>query len=181
MRSRNLPHRASFVFLHNSAGLLFVQQRVAWKETYPTHHDPAPVRPPVRVAALLSLTLTSRPSLTPHGCMQSLFQGGVVGAGESYEENAAREVEEEMGVAGAALTPLFDFFFQDGVTRVWGRAFRTTYDGPLRLQPEEVAGGAWMAMAHAAKLVDQGPVCPDSAAAFREYVKRIAAGEVTPP
>jgi isopentenyldiphosphate isomerase len=44
MRSRNLPHRASFVFLHNSGGLLFVQQRVAWKETYPSHHDPAPVR-----------------------------------------------------------------------------------------------------------------------------------------
>ena len=44
MRAGNLPHRASFVFLHNSAGKLFVQQRVAWKETYPSHHDPAPVR-----------------------------------------------------------------------------------------------------------------------------------------
>jgi isopentenyldiphosphate isomerase len=44
MRARNLPHRASFVFLHNAAGALFVQQRVAWKETYPSHYDPAPVR-----------------------------------------------------------------------------------------------------------------------------------------
>lgn len=44
MRAGNLVHRASFVFVHNSAGELFVQQRVAWKETYPSHHDPAPVR-----------------------------------------------------------------------------------------------------------------------------------------
>lgn len=44
MRARNLIHRASFTFVHNSAGQLFVQRRVAWKETYPSHYDPAPVR-----------------------------------------------------------------------------------------------------------------------------------------
>ncbi len=32
--------------------------------------------------------------------------GGVVLAGESYEESAARELEEELGVADAPLTPL---------------------------------------------------------------------------
>ena len=105
----------------------------------------------------------------------------MVGAGESYEENAAREVEEEMGVVGAALTPLFDFFFQDGVSRVWGRAFRAVHDGPLRLQASEVAGGDWMSLRHAAALVEAGPVCPDSAAAFREYSRRIAAGELAAP
>ena len=44
MRVRNLIHRASFTFVHNSRGQLFVQRRVAWKETYPSHFDPAPVR-----------------------------------------------------------------------------------------------------------------------------------------
>lgn len=105
----------------------------------------------------------------------------MVDAGESYEDNAAREVEEEMGVVGAPLTPLFDFFFEDAVTRVWGRAFRAVYDGPLRLQASEVAGGEWMTMDVAAALVQAGPVCPDSAAAFREYARRIAAGELPPP
>ena len=173
MRSRNLPHRASFIFLHNSAGQLFVQQRVAWKETYPSHHDPAPVRSPAcRRVAATAQRLTR--------CFDAA-QGGVVGADESYEENAAREVEEEMGVVGAPLAPLFDFFFQDGVSRVWGRAFRAVYDGPLRLQASEVAGGAWMTLAEAEALVAAGPVCPDSAAAFREYARRIAAGELPPP
>jgi len=173
MRAGNLPHRASFVFLHNSAGKLFVQQRVAWKETYPSHHDPAPVRRTVfalRSAAGGLLTRRVRP-----------VQGGVVDAGESYEANAEREVEEEMGVSGVPLTPLFDFFFQDGVSRVWGRAFRAVYDGPLRLQASEVAGGTWLELAEVAALVEAGPVCPDSAAAFREYARRIAAGDLALP
>ena len=38
--------------------------------------------------------------------------GGVVGAGESYEENAAREAEEEMGITGVPFEFLFDFFYE---------------------------------------------------------------------
>jgi 8-oxo-dGTP pyrophosphatase MutT (NUDIX family) len=105
----------------------------------------------------------------------------VVGAGESYEENAAREVAEEMGVTGAPLAPLFDFYFADAVTRVWGRAFRCTHDGPLTLQASEVAGGEWMSVADAAARAQAGPCCPDSAAALREYVRRMDAGELARP
>ena len=146
MRSGNLIHRASFVFLFNSSGRLFVQKRVAWKETYASHFDPAP--------------------------------GGVVGAGESYEANAARELEEEMGVPlaiGERAAPLFDFFFEDALTRVWGRAFRCVYDGEIRLQAEEVESGEFMPLADVARLVAQAPVCPDSAAAFARLLELDAA------
>ena len=91
MRARNLPHRASFIFVHNSAGALFVQQRVAWKETYPSHYDPAPVRAARQRACIQRLTRAA--AAVRH-------QGGVVDAGESYEDNAVREVAEEMGVVG---------------------------------------------------------------------------------
>jgi 8-oxo-dGTP pyrophosphatase MutT (NUDIX family) len=64
--------------------------------------------------------------------------GGVVLAGESYEESAVRELEEEMGITGVALEPLFEFWFFERYGGVWGKAFRCTYDGPLRLQAEEV-------------------------------------------
>lgn len=57
-----------------------------------------------------------------------------MGAGESYDDNAAREVEEEMGVKGVPLEPLFKFYFADDVTRCWGKAFRCVYDGPIALQ-----------------------------------------------
>lgn len=64
--------------------------------------------------------------------------GGVMQVGESYEESAAREVGEELGVRGVALRPLFDMWFEDERSAVWGRAFTCVYDGPLELQVEEV-------------------------------------------
>ena len=146
MRARNLPYRASFVLLFRSSGELFVQRRVAWKETYPGHFDCAP--------------------------------GGVVQSGESYEQNAAREMEEEMGVRGTPLTPLFDFWFEDAATRVWGRLFSCVYDGPVTLQASEVESGAWLSLDAAQ---DAAPCCPDSRAALEEYRRPLDAGQLTLP
>jgi len=65
--------------------------------------------------------------------------GGVVQAGESYEVSAVRELAEEMGITGVEMTPQFDFYFEDGAGKVWGRLFRCSWDGPVVPQPEEVA------------------------------------------
>jgi 8-oxo-dGTP pyrophosphatase MutT (NUDIX family) len=65
--------------------------------------------------------------------------GGVVLAGESYEEGAARELGEELGIRGVPLTVHGDFYFQDEGSRVWGRVFSCVHDGDIVLQPEEVA------------------------------------------
>lgn len=65
--------------------------------------------------------------------------GGVVQAGESYEESAERELAEEMGIRGVALKAQFDFYFAAGMAKVWGRLFRCQWDGPVVPQPEEVA------------------------------------------
>ena len=46
------------------------------------------------------------------------------GFGESYRDNAVRELEEEMGVKNAELEELFDFWFSNDVCRLWGRLFR---------------------------------------------------------
>ena len=43
--------------------------------------------------------------------------GGCVGASETYEENAVRELQEELGVSGAQLAHLFDFYHAP----FWGR------------------------------------------------------------
>lgn len=64
--------------------------------------------------------------------------GGVMQVGESYEESAAREVGEELGVQDVELRPLFDMWFEDERSAVWGRAFTCVYDGSLALQVEEV-------------------------------------------
>lgn len=68
-----------------------------------------------------------------------LAAGGVVLAGESYDESATRELAEELGISGVPVEPHFDFWHQDHAVRVWGRAYSCTWDGPVVPQPEEVA------------------------------------------
>ncbi|GIL79236.1 hypothetical protein Vretimale_16429 [Volvox reticuliferus] len=68
---------------------------------------------------------------------------GVVRAGEEYEDTAARELSEEIGVsemaARAGLQRLFVFPYQDASCHVWGCAFAFTHSGgQLCLQEEEV-------------------------------------------
>lgn len=72
--------------------------------------------------------------------------GGVVLAGEEYEESAMRELEEEMGIRHVPLTRFSDFYFADERTQVWGAAFSCVYDGPLSLQAEEVESVSLMTM-----------------------------------
>lgn len=64
--------------------------------------------------------------------------GGVVKAGESYEENAIRELEEEIGVTGVKLNALWDFRINQDQCNVWGRAFWVQYDGEIQLVDGEV-------------------------------------------
>ena len=113
--------------------------------------------------------------------------GGVMGPDETFEENAARELAEEMGiVTGSALAPqppepLFDFWFEDATIRNWGRLFKVTFEGDLAdlsLQDEEVDSVSWMDRAELARLLDTGPVCPDAALACRRW---LASGEAGSP
>lgn len=67
--------------------------------------------------------------------------GGIVLAGERYAACARRELAEELGIRGVPLVRRFDLYFEEGGNRAWGRAYTCVYDGPLRLQPEEVAHG----------------------------------------
>eukprot|EP00854_Cymbomonas_tetramitiformis_P008796 gene8796-10424_t len=98
-------------------------------------------------------------------------QGGVVGAGESYEDNARREAEEEMGVHGVPLHPLFDFFFEDSITRLWGSMFFCVYDGTMVLQKEEVESGEFMDLESVKHLILHEPCCPDSKAGFETFIE----------
>ncbi len=53
--------------------------------------------------------------------------GGVVLAGESYEESAIRELDEELGVTEVNLQFHFDHFYEDENNRVWGRIFTCSH------------------------------------------------------
>ncbi|MBL4832987.1 MAG: NUDIX domain-containing protein [Pseudomonas sp.] len=70
--------------------------------------------------------------------------GGVVAAGETYGQGAKRELCEELGIDGVRLEPRFRFFFQSEQSRLWGGVFSCVWDGPIVMQPEEVAAVRWI-------------------------------------
>ncbi|MEW7860180.1 NUDIX hydrolase [Pseudomonas chlororaphis] len=98
--------------------------------------------------------------------------GGMVLAVESYAESAARELEEELGVSGVELTPHDHFFFEDTDNRLWCSAFSAVWDGPLRLQPEEVLEARFIAIDEVMREITEKPYCPDSLAALQRYLAR---------
>jgi isopentenyldiphosphate isomerase len=95
--------------------------------------------------------------------------GGVVLAGESYEESAMRELEEEMGIRDVRLTRLSDFYFADEQTQVWGGAFSCVYDGPLSLQAEEVESVSLMTMDEIFQRAQTHQFTPDGLYVVQRY------------
>jgi isopentenyldiphosphate isomerase len=96
--------------------------------------------------------------------------GGMVQAHESYAESAARELEEELGVSGVALRAHEQFFFDQPGNRVWCAVFSAVWDGPLRLQPEEVLEARFIPVDEVMGETEHKPYCPDSLAALKRYL-----------
>lgn len=96
--------------------------------------------------------------------------GGVVLAGETYEQGAARELEEEMGIRGVPLHRLFDFYFEDEHTRLWGCAFSCAYNGAVVLQEEEVESGAFVPVSDILRRAETEPYTPDGLYVLQRYL-----------
>jgi isopentenyldiphosphate isomerase len=99
--------------------------------------------------------------------------GGVLAAGESFDEAARREVIEELGFD---LHPerLFPFLYRDAVWVVHGMVYRVVHEGPFRLQPEEIVRGEFVPVEEVASRNVQEPFCPDALSVFTEYLRRFS-------
>ena len=73
-----------------------------------------------------------------------VWAGGVLSPGETPEEGALRELEEELGVTGVQLRPLFVERFEAERGRCITHCYEVTYDGEITHQPEEVMSGEWL-------------------------------------
>lgn len=94
--------------------------------------------------------------------------GGVMTAGESYDEGARREVLEELGIE-AEPEQLFPFHYQDDRTFVHGMVYRLEHGGPFRLQPEEIVRGEFLPIEVVTVRTMKDPFCPDGLAVLAEY------------
>ena len=103
--------------------------------------------------------------------MYDVKVGGVVQAGESYEEAARRELKEELGIEGTKLEYLFDLKFRSQHNNNNRKVFRCVYDGRIKLQPEEVEEGKFVSLEEAKKMLEQGKLSPSAVAVFKEFLK----------
>jgi 8-oxo-dGTP pyrophosphatase MutT (NUDIX family) len=107
-----------------------------------------------------------------HPGLYDVFAGGVCAAGETYDECARREVDEELGVAGTEPTFLFRHRYGGPGGPVWGAVYEVRWDGPVRHQPSEVAWSAWVSPERLEAMLTALPFCADS----REILERLRAG-----
>ena len=102
--------------------------------------------------------------------------GGVVAAGETYDEGARRELAEEVGIRDAVPQALFDVAYEDAANQVNGRVYRVTWDGPLTLQAEEVVRGEWLSLDAVRERMQREPFCPDGVAVFERCCAQTSPG-----
>lgn len=107
--------------------------------------------------------------------------GGVVAFGETYEENAIREIEEEMGIQidgqRNTLKRLFSFPYQDKNVKVWGEFYECVFRGDiedLTLQESEVEEVIQMPLQELLEMAKHQPelFMPDACHALRIYSER---------
>ncbi|MFF4488509.1 NUDIX hydrolase [Streptomyces sp. NPDC001544] len=100
--------------------------------------------------------------------LYDMFVGGVVGAGESYDDAALREAEEELGVGGLPRPSfLFKFLYDDGAGRSWWSAvYEVRCEAPVRPQVEEVAWHDFLPEAEVERRLGQWEWVPDGLAAY---------------
>jgi len=66
---------------------------------------------------------------------------GHVGAGDSYEHTAFRELEEELGIVGVPITLVTKFLYHSPIETEIAVLYKTVWDGKLKLQAKETKEG----------------------------------------
>jgi isopentenyldiphosphate isomerase len=88
--------------------------------------------------------------------------GGVVAAGEAWDDAAARELAEEVGIDGVVPRFVRAGGYSDADVDELARVYTVTWDGPIRFVDGEVVAAAWLGPDELATWRASRPFCPDS-------------------
>jgi 8-oxo-dGTP pyrophosphatase MutT (NUDIX family) len=103
--------------------------------------------------------------------LYDMFVGGVVGAGESYDEAALREAEEELGVSGLPTpVPLFKFLYETPEHTWWSSVYEVRCEPPVNPQVEEVAWHAFLTEEELERRLAEWTWVPDGMEAYRRLL-----------
>lgn len=96
-----------------------------------------------------------------------MFVGGVVQAGESYDDAALREAEEELGVSGLPRpTPLLRFHYESDEHNWWSAVYEVRCAAAVNPQVEEIAWHAFLTPEQLEARLAEWPWTPDGLAAY---------------
>lgn len=95
--------------------------------------------------------------------------GGAAGVGESYEQAAARELSEELGVRATACLR-FKFLNRGGLSPHWLAVCDAVLPEIVAPDPEEVAWHGWLTESELRRALQQWTFTPDSQAVFDRYL-----------
>jgi isopentenyldiphosphate isomerase len=91
--------------------------------------------------------------------------GGVVAAGESYDDAARREVAEEVGLDDVVPLAVDDGtprLYRDEQVALLGRCYRVVHPGPFTFADGEVVEARWVDRAELERLLTTDRFLPDS-------------------
>jgi len=100
--------------------------------------------------------------------------GGVVAAGESYDDAARREVAEEIGVHDASVTPLDDgvvTMYDDEMVSLLGRCYQVVSGGPFAFTDGEITEASWVDRDDLATAITRDRFLPDSLALLLPVIR----------
>ncbi len=100
----------------------------------------------------------------------SLLVGGSATYGESYDECAARELEEETGVRKKP-TFLFKYYYDGDKTKSWVHVYKVISDGPFNFQIEEIESAGFMSIKKLTAFIKNNKFGTDDIEIFNKYMK----------
>jgi isopentenyldiphosphate isomerase len=101
--------------------------------------------------------------------MYDMVVGGMVTAGESYDEAARRELAEELGVDPAEPAPVLKHRYRGDRNNAWISLYEVVWPGPIRHQEAEISWGAYLTEEEIMARMAEWPFAPDHLEIFDRY------------
>ncbi|MFJ6837333.1 NUDIX hydrolase [Streptomyces sp. NPDC091209] len=107
--------------------------------------------------------------LSPSPWLHEVMVGGAVNVGESYDQAAARELAEELGIHVLPRL-LFTFLNRSGLSPHWLGVHEAVMPDVVAADPDEVAWHGWLTEPELRSALLEWRFTPDSHEAFSRYL-----------